>query len=265
MLTGQSYCEAASAAGLQEAALAVVKDACCAGKINYRDRTKLLELGSINVSMQVALNKNTIQFWKCAVRCSMPSGRLLLSTWCRLDLLRWICCWQLVCSTQDPDLTFYLYMYDHVQPKESHGNCHELTKRIAKTGCSGKWPANVERDLMTPLELPVASWQANSCILLSLALNLTGAVLIAELFCHIRVPARAQGWSATNKSLPGNHPGQRCRLVLVFRSSQLRHCTLLKSPSRISPAMLRTQEWHYESQWYCPMNYFAIWSLLCQQ
>ena len=55
MLTGQSYCEAASAAGLQEAALAVVKDACCAGKINYRDRTKLLELGTINVSMQFAL------------------------------------------------------------------------------------------------------------------------------------------------------------------------------------------------------------------
>jgi len=42
--------------------------------------------------------------------------------------------------------------------QESQGHCHELTKKIAKCGCYGKYPNNVERDLMSSLELPIAPW-----------------------------------------------------------------------------------------------------------
>ena len=38
---------------------------------------------------------------------------------------------------------------------ESRSNCSEMTKSFAKLGCSGKFPGNVERDLMRLLELPL--------------------------------------------------------------------------------------------------------------
>ena len=39
--------------------------------------------------------------------------------------------------------------------KECHGCCSQMTKSIAKIGCSGKFPNNAERDLFRLLELPV--------------------------------------------------------------------------------------------------------------
>ncbi|CAE7882330.1 unnamed protein product [Symbiodinium necroappetens] len=39
--------------------------------------------------------------------------------------------------------------------KESRGHCSEMTRMFARAGCSGKYPGNVERDIMRCLELPV--------------------------------------------------------------------------------------------------------------
>ena len=41
--------------------------------------------------------------------------------------------------------------------KESNGNCSEITKKISRIGTSGKFPGNCERDLMSALELPIAT------------------------------------------------------------------------------------------------------------
>ena len=38
---------------------------------------------------------------------------------------------------------------------ESKGHCSTLTHAISKIGCSGKYPANCERDLFKLLDLPV--------------------------------------------------------------------------------------------------------------
>ena len=113
--------------------------------------------------------------------------------------------------------------------KESGGHCHELTKKVAKTGCSGKWPANIERDLMSALDLPIASWLA-SWFLLSLGLVHTDACFIASDFCHQFV--QHQSWCC----------------------NQLRKCISLRFQSRISPVMHRMQGQQQGSLWLCPMN-----------
>ena len=39
--------------------------------------------------------------------------------------------------------------------RESRGNCSESTKMFAKAGCWGKFPGNVEHDIMRSLGLPL--------------------------------------------------------------------------------------------------------------
>ena len=239
MLTAQRYCEASSAAGLQEAALAVVKDACCAGnKLQRQDYVVGVWVWAQKHSnqhnngsfMQMVLNKK--QHAHLEICCGVLHAIWQFAAFhmcCWLDLL--LATSVFSTTTCSSLLAIYnMYIYDHVQPKESRGNCHELTKRIAKTGCSGKWPANVERDLMSALELPVAPWQAKlNAVLLPLALNLTGAVFIAELFCHIRVTTTAPGSSTWSRFLCSHQLQSRIGAVV---SGQLRNCTLLKSPSK---------------------------------
>ena len=40
-------------------------------------------------------------------------------------------------------------------PKANGGQLSDLTVRMSKLGCSGRYPNNIERDLVTLLQLPV--------------------------------------------------------------------------------------------------------------
>ena len=39
--------------------------------------------------------------------------------------------------------------------QESRGHCSPATKLFAKAGSYGRYPGNIERDLMRPLQLPI--------------------------------------------------------------------------------------------------------------
>ena len=161
------------------------------------------------------------------------------------------------------------------QAKESQGHCSDLTKRIAKTGTSGKHPQNCERDLMTVLDLPVVTWQFSVVAVLVVASSRdvdisTGDFLIfgkaTSGFRHdpfVEPPLKVSNCHpmATLKSCFST---PRCcnlqqSLGGYFSFLQLRPCTLWRSQSKTCCLMTRRRRRQCASPWYCPMSCCATW------
>ena len=46
---------------------------------------------------------------------------------------------------------------------ESRGHCSEATLQFARAGSWGKFPGNIERDIMRSLQLPLETWPQGNC------------------------------------------------------------------------------------------------------